>query len=154
MIDQEGYRANIAIVLTNGQGQVAWFKRKGQESWQFPQGGLRQNEAIDDGMYRELAEETGLLPEHVSILGRTNDWLYYDLPEKLIKKDGICIGQKQIWYLLKLTADSKIIDLQVSDEPEFESWCWINKQQAIDEVIYFKQDVYRAALEQLDVFWP
>lgn len=154
MIDQNGYRANIAIVLTNNTGQVAWFKRCGQSSWQFPQGGLRENESYEQGMYRELSEETGLAAADVKILGRTDDWLYYDLPEQLIKKDGICIGQKQIWFLLKLTAEQSSIDLNMTNEPEFESWCWVDKAQAQNDIIYFKKDVYSQALAELSVYWP
>lgn len=154
MIDQEGYRANIAIVLTNADGQVAWFKRKGQNSWQFPQGGLHENEALVTGMYRELQEETGLTQADVSILGQTKDWLYYELPEKLIKKDGLCIGQKQIWFLLKLEAEPAKINLQSSNEPEFESWCWCDKQHALNDIVFFKKSVYEQALDQLTTYWP
>lgn len=154
MIDKQGYRANIAIVLVNTAGQVAWFKRCGHQSWQFPQGGLRENETAEQGMYRELAEETGLLPGHVSILGRTKGWRYYDLPEKLIKKDGICIGQKQIWFLLKLRADDSIVDVNATQDPEFESWAWVDRKRALEDVIYFKKEIYQKALQELQSYWP
>ncbi len=154
MIDQNGYRANVAIVIANASGQAMWFKRCGQGAWQFPQGGLREGETAEDGMYRELAEETGMLPKHVSILGQTKEWFYYDLPEQLVKKDGHCIGQKQIWFLLQLQADTSVINLNMTDEPEFESWGWIDAEQAAEDIIYFKQDVYRKALDELKPFWP
>lgn len=154
MIDQEGYRANIAIVLTNTEGHVAWFKRTGQAAWQFPQGGLHANETPEMGMFRELHEETGLTIADVEILGQTKEWLYYELPEKLIKKDGACIGQKQIWFLLQLKTTAGNINLQTSDRPEFESWCWCEKQRALEEVVFFKKTVYEKALAQLDAYWP
>lgn len=40
MIDTDGFRANVGIILANTQGQVLWTKRVGHNSWQFPQGGL------------------------------------------------------------------------------------------------------------------
>ncbi len=40
MIDADGFRANVGIILTNTQGQVLWAKRVGHNSWQFPQGGI------------------------------------------------------------------------------------------------------------------
>ena len=60
MIDTDGYRANVGIVLCNAAGQVMWARRIGQDAWQFPQGGIGANENPRDAMYRELWEETGL----------------------------------------------------------------------------------------------
>nr|VXZ92580.1 RNA pyrophosphohydrolase [Klebsiella pneumoniae] len=40
MIDDDGYRPNVGIVICNRQGQVMWARRYGQHSWQFPQGAL------------------------------------------------------------------------------------------------------------------
>ncbi len=154
MIDENGYRFNVAIILVNDKGQVAWFKRKGQSSSQFPQGGVNEDESLEQGMFRELAEETGLEERHVELLGRTSDWLYYDLPSQHIKEDGICIGQKQMWFLLKLKADDSHINLSSTSDPEFESWQWVEKQQAVNEIIYFKQDVYKRALASLESLWP
>ena len=44
MIDADGYRPNVGIILTNTAGQVLWARRIGQDAWQFPQGGIRQHE--------------------------------------------------------------------------------------------------------------
>ena len=102
MIDEEGYRANVAIVILNDQGNVFWAKRQGQDAWQFPQGGIDHGESPLEAMYRELYEEVGLFPEDVELVAQTSDWLKYDIPEYLIRQHAIprCIGQKQIWFLL------------------------------------------------------
>jgi len=65
VIDSEGYRPNVGIILCNSEGRLFWGKRIGQRSWQFPQGGIQRDESPEQAMFRELAEEVGLRPEHV-----------------------------------------------------------------------------------------
>jgi len=154
VIDSEGFRANVGIVLSNDAGQVFWAKRTGQEGWQFPQGGIKADESAEDAMYRELREEVGLLPEHIEIIGCTSDWLKYWLPEKFIRQNSLplCIGQKQIWYLLKLVADETNIDLAYSKKPEFDHWEWIEYWSPASKVIEFKRNVYEQALNEFAPF--
>ena len=151
MIDSEGYRANVAIVLRNTRGQLFWAKRRGMDAWQFPQGGIRKNESVKKAMYRELQEETGLLPEHVRIISCTNDWLRYQLPKKFIRKNStpLCIGQKQIWYLLELLADESAVRLDASKKAEFDDWRWDGCWEPAEQVVDFKRGVYKAALKEL-----
>jgi len=154
MIDSEGFRANVGIILTNDQGQVFWARRIGMDAWQFPQGGIKKNESPKTAMYRELREEIGLEPEHVELINSTDDWLRYWLPKRYIRqnKGPLCIGQKQIWYLLKLTADETYLDLSYTSEPEFDSWKWVDFWRPVEEVISFKRQVYQQALKQLQPF--
>ena len=154
MIDSEGFRANVGIILTNDQGQVFWARRVGMDAWQFPQGGIKKNESPKTAMYRELKEEIGLEPEHVELINSTDDWLRYWLPKRYIRqnKGPLCIGQKQIWYLLKLTADETYLDLSYTSEPEFDSWKWVDFWRPVEEVISFKRQVYQQALKQLQPF--
>lgn len=152
MIDSNGFRANVGIVLSNSHGQVFWGKRSGMDAWQFPQGGIKEKETPKSAMYRELKEETGLEPEHVEFIGATDDWLRYWLPKKFIRHhvQPTCIGQKQIWYLLKLVVDESHVNLDVSHKPEFDFWKWIDVWDSMNEVIFFKRDVYKQALKQLE----
>ena len=154
MIDSEGFRANVGIILTNDQGQVFWARRIGMDAWQFPQGGIKKNESPKMAMYRELKEEIGLEPEHVELINSTDDWLRYWLPKRYIRqnKGPLCIGQKQIWYLLKLTADETYLDLSYTSDPEFDSWKWVDFWRPVEEVISFKRQVYQQALKQLQPF--
>jgi putative (di)nucleoside polyphosphate hydrolase len=151
MIDRDGYRPNVAIVLCNAKNQVFWGKRIREHSWQFPQGGIKQGEAPEDAMFRELEEETGLKREHVKILGRTKNWLHYNVPSHWVKREwrGTYKGQKQIWYLLRLTGRDHDIQLRASEHPEFDAWRWHDYWVPLDSVIEFKRDVYRKALHQL-----
>ena len=154
MIDSEGFRANVGIILTNDQGQVFWARRIGMDAWQFPQGGIKKNESPKTAMYRELKEEIGLEPEHVELINSTDDWLRYWLPKRYVRQNRgpLCIGQKQIWYLLKLTADETYLDLSYTSEPEFDSWKWVDFWRPVEEVISFKRQVYQQALKQLQPF--
>ena len=154
MIDSEGFRANVGIILTNDQGQVFWARRIGMDAWQFPQGGIKKNESPKMAMYRELKEEIGLEPEHVELINSTDDWLRYWLPKRYIRQNRgpLCIGQKQIWYLLKLTVDETYLDLSYTSEPEFDSWKWVDFWRPVEEVIPFKRQVYQQALKQLQPF--
>ena len=154
MIDSEGFRANVGIILTNNDGQVFWARRMGMDAWQFPQGGIKKNESPKTAMYRELKEEIGLKREHVEILNSTKDWLRYSLPKQYIRKtrEPLCIGQKQKWYLLKLIVDDKYLDLSCTSDPEFDLWKWVDFWQPIDEIISFKREVYKQALKQLEPF--
>ncbi|MFM7462124.1 MAG: RNA pyrophosphohydrolase [Burkholderiales bacterium] len=151
MIDKDGYRPNVAIILCNAKNEVFWGKRIREHSWQFPQGGINHGEAPEDAMYRELEEETGLRREHVRILGRTKSWLHYNVPSHWVKREwrGTYKGQKQIWYLLRLTGRDNDIRLRASEHPEFDAWRWHDYWVPLDSVIEFKRDVYRKALHQL-----
>ena len=151
MIDSQGYRSNVAIVLSNSQGQLFWAKRIGMDAWQFPQGGIRKDESAEDAMYRELQEETGLLPEHVKLIGCTQEWLRYRLPKRFIRKQSspVCIGQKQIWYLLELLAEDSEVRLDACRKPEFDHWRWVDFWHPVNEVVEFKRKVYETALQEL-----
>ena len=150
MIDCDGYRPNVGIILSNRDGQLFWAKRVGQDAWQFPQGGIRRSEQPLDAMYRELHEETGLLPEHVEVLGRSNRWLRYRLPDHLIRRrsEPVCIGQKQLWFVLRMLAGEDCLRLDAMPHPEFDGWRWVDYWQPVKEVVFFKRRVYREALNE------
>jgi putative (di)nucleoside polyphosphate hydrolase len=155
VIDEQGYRHNVGIVLVNKIGQVFWAKRVGQEAWQFPQGGMHQREKVEETLFRELAEEVGLQPQDVRILGRTVDWLKYKIPSHMIRNTHpICIGQKQVWFLLLLKTDDNQIRLNQSVKPEFDNWRWVSYWYPLREVVKFKREVYRKALKELSIHVP
>ena len=128
MIDFDGYRPNVGIVICNRKGQVLWAKRYGQNSWQFPQGGINDNESAEQAMYRELYEEVGLQPKDVKVLYASKHWLRYKLPKRLLRYDSkpVCIGQKQRWFLLQLVGDEKNINMNTTKSPEFDGWRWVS----------------------------
>lgn len=151
MIDSQGFRPNVGIILTNGSGRVFWAKRRGQDAWQFPQGGISEKETPEEAMFRELFEETGLQPEHVEIMGQTQRWLRYRLPKRMIRRHSqpLCIGQKQRWFLLRLVGDEHCFKLDVTEKPEFDGWRWVDYWHPVSEVVFFKRKVYQRALDEL-----
>ncbi|MGO4330728.1 RNA pyrophosphohydrolase [Cupriavidus sp. 2TAF22] len=154
MLDREGFRPNVGIILINARNEVFWGKRIGEHSWQFPQGGIKYGETPEQAMYRELHEEVGLLPEHVRIVGRTRDWLRYEVPDKFIRREirGHYRGQKQIWFLLRMAGRDCDIRLRATDHPEFDAWRWSHYWVPLDAVIEFKREVYQLALNELSRF--
>ena len=152
MIDSEGFRQNVGIVLTNPEGEVFWARRVGKDIWQFPQGGIKANETPEEALYRELAEETGLQPEHVRIIGKTSRWLSYRLPANMVRRDQhpLCIGQKQLWFMLELVGEESDIRLDHSHNPEFDLWKWVHFWYPLEQVISFKRPVYQRALQEFE----
>ena len=152
-IDAEGYRANVGIVLMRDNGEVFLGQRTGARGWQFPQGGIRQGEPIEQALYRELREEIGLERQHVSLAGSTRDWIRYNLPKRYVRRGRgpLCIGQKQRWYLLRLAVPEGSFEFSFTHtgEPEFDGWRWANYWEPVREVIYFKRPVYVQMLTEL-----
>jgi putative (di)nucleoside polyphosphate hydrolase len=151
VIDPDGYRPNVGIILMRSDGSVFWARRVSRDGWQFPQGGMNTDETPIEAMYRELYEETGLESEHVEVLGATPGWLRYRLPRRSIRTNSkpVCIGQKQVWFLLKLNADESQVRLDLTDTPEFDSWRWVDFWYPGDNVVHFKREVYVQALQLL-----
>ncbi len=151
VIDSEGFRSNVGIILCNGDGRLFWGRRIGQKSWQFPQGGIRRHESPEQAMFRELDEEVGLKPEHVEVIGCTRGWLRYRLPKRLVRRNSkpTCIGQKQVWFLLRMRGAESDVKLDNSERPEFDHWCWVDYWYPLEAVVPFKRYVYLRALQQL-----
>ena len=156
MLDREGFRPNVGIVLLNHRNEVFWGKRLRTHSWQFPQGGIKYGETPEQAMYRELHEEVGLFPDHVRIIARTRDWLRYEVPDRFIRREsrGHYRGQKQIWFLLQLTGRDSDMNLRATSHPEFDAWRWHEYWIPLEVVIDFKRDVYQTALTELSRFLP
>lgn len=151
MIDADGFRPNVGIILANGDGQVLWARRCGHDAWQFPQGGISENESPEEAMYRELWEEIGLYPPDVRILASTRGWLRYRLPRRYVRQDNtpVCIGQKQKWFLLQMLAADDRVSLTCTHPPEFDGWRWVSYWYPLNQVVAFKREVYRKALTEL-----
>ena len=151
MIDRDGFRPNVGIILSNDERRLFWGRRIGQNAWQFPQGGINTDETPAQAMYRELEEEVGLEPHQVTILGATQGWLRYHLPKRFIRRHcgPTCIGQKQVWFLLRVDCREEAFCLDKTDKPEFDAWRWVRYWQPLHEVVYFKRRVYELALEEL-----
>lgn len=150
MIDEEGFRHGVGIILVNSRRQLFLAKRIGKDAWQFPQGGMMDNETPEESMYRELKEEIGLKPDDVKVIASTKRWLRYRLPKRLIRYHSkpLCIGQKQKWFLLRLMNNDATFDLTATGSPEFDSWAWVSYWYPLSQVVAFKRRVYNMAMKE------
>ncbi len=151
-VDEAGYRLNIGMVLASEDAKLLWARCIGRDAWQFPQGGLAEGESPSQALFRELFEEVGLTADDVEILAETQSWLHYELPPQFIRQRASerIIGQKQKWFLLKLKAEPSRINLSTTVTPEFDDWRWVDYWHPLEEVIYFKRDVYQAVLTEFE----
>ena len=151
LIDAQGFRANVGIVLIRDAGDVFLGGRSDGRGWQFPQGGVRSDESAEQALYRELREEVGLEPDDVQVLAATRQWLRYRLPRRYVRRRSrpMCIGQKQRWFLLRMLGGEDRLRFDLTGQPEFDSWRWVDYWSPVREVIYFKRNVYARALDEL-----
>lgn len=157
MVDADGFRPNVGIVLSNNLGQVLWARRiGGHDAWQFPQGGINENESVEEALFRELFEEVGLGAHNVEVLAQTHGWLRYRLPRRLRRNNSSrgFQGQKQKWFLLRMLGDDTLVQVDSSDKPEFDTWRWVSYWYPLGQVVSFKRDVYRCALKELAPHLP
>ena len=150
-IDSQGFRANVGIVLMRDGGEVFLGGRRDGRGWQFPQGGVLRNEMPEEALFRELREEVGLERSDVELVASTGHWLRYRLPRQYLRRrsNPVCIGQKQRWFLLRMLGDDSRLRFDVTTEPEFDDWRWVDYWSPVREVIYFKRAVYARALQEL-----
>jgi putative (di)nucleoside polyphosphate hydrolase len=148
---KEGYRPNVAMVVLNSKNKVLICRRTNTKTWQFPQGGVDNNENLEKAMYRELLEEVGLRKDDVQYIGESDDTIIYDIP-KTIRSNilgGKFKGQEQKWFLLRIKNDDHEIRLDYEAFPEFDTFEWVSFWQPIDRIVDFKREAYRKALSEL-----
>lgn len=158
MIDEDGFRLNVGIVICNAAGELFWGKRFGRMGgWQFPQGGVNDGETEREAMFRELKEEVGLEQEHVEVLAVSESWYKYYLPKRFRRYHvlPLCVGQKQRWFLLRLVSDESMVRLDLGPKPEFVSWRWVEYSYPAQKIILFKRQVYKDVLKEFEpVLFP
>ncbi len=153
MLDRDGYRPNVAIVVVNGRNQVFWGKRVREHSWQFPQGGINPGETPEQAMYRELHEEVGL-----SAPPRPDSWPHARVAAlrgaaalgESASGAAATAGRNRSGTCSGWSAATATCALRASDHPEFDAWRWHDYWVPLDTVIEFKREVYRRALTELE----
>ncbi len=122
------YRKNILLVILRPDGKVLLVSRvDNTEMWQFPQGGVKKGEELENAAMREAAEEIGA--SRFRILGRSEITHRYLWPEHVIREyyQERFKGQSQtIWFLL---FEGTELDIMVNKK-ELSGHRWVE----IDEV--------------------
>ena len=153
MINENGFRLNVGIVLVDANDKVFWGRRAAKSNgWQFPQGGIEQDEEPIDAMYRELHEEVGLHREDVHIIAESQQWLDYRLPKRYLRhySQPLVVGQTQRWFLLRLQSDQDKIQLDATGAPEFLDYVWVDFWYPLRNIISFKRRVYQSMLTEFE----
>ena len=150
-MNDSGYRLNVGLIVANKQGKVLLCKRKGVNSWQFPQGGIDYAENSLKAAKRELLEEVGIRSKSIKLIESLDDWLKYDIPIKKLRKKVInrnFKGQKQKWFLFKLKEG---VEITFENDPdnEFDDFKWVSYWYPLNVIVSFKEKVYREALNKL-----
>lgn len=143
------YRPNVAALMTNEEGNLLICERASiPGAWQFPQGGVDKGETMEEGLFREVAEEIGLLPHHYEVLEKRDGYRYLyppDVRARKIKKHG-SHGQEQTYFLCRLKPGAPPINVHQSP-PEFSGYRWIHPEEFdLDWVPGFKRDIYKAVM--------
>jgi putative (di)nucleoside polyphosphate hydrolase len=138
------FRAGVVTVVRRADGRVLAFERNDQPGqWQLPQGGLQPGEDAEAAAWRELAEETGLGPAEVELVGEHPAWVAYEWPPDVVA-GGNRLGQVQRWFFFRLRDDSTE---PAPDGREFRDWRWADSTWLIGQVVPFRRPAYETVLK-------
>ena len=141
------YRPNVAAVILSPKYpekvEVLVAKRNDIDAWQFPQGGIDEEESPKEALFRELKEEIGT--DKIEIIAQMPEWLSYDFPKIIAKKMYPYDGQKQKYFLVRLKKEAKI-NLK-TEIPEFDDYKFVKLGDIFKYVKSFKRPVYKKVIE-------
>jgi putative (di)nucleoside polyphosphate hydrolase len=146
------YRPCAGIMLANRSGKIFVGQRidnPDSDAWQMPQGGIDEGEDAEQAALRELTEETGIAPDKVTIVARSSEELFYDLPPELYGKiwGGRYGGQRQSWFLMRFEGEDSDVDIATS-HAEFRAWRWADPDELPQLIVPFKRKLYRDIIDE------
>ena len=142
------YRKNVGVVVFNAKGLVLLGNRiSHRSSWQFPQGGMDDNEDPLVAAKRELYEEVGI--DNAEFVYEVPEWLSYDFPANLdLPHMKGFKGQTQKWFLAYWDYPASNCKLDVH-EREFETVQFFPLNNAANTIVEFKKEIYKKLIEVL-----
>ena len=132
------FRRNVALILTRPGGEILVCERSDfRGSWQFPQGGAKDEESDLEALQRDVREEIALPPESYRVILQHG-------PDRYVFRSGFrkegCMGQEQTYFLAECLGSPEI----AVDNKEFRRSRWIKPETfQIQWVPPVKRDVYR-----------
>jgi len=141
------YRIGVVGVFIDSDGRLLVCERSNRPgAWQFPQGGIDPGESPEQAMLREAEEELGC--NQFEILQQSTELTQYNFPKDAdFKIARQYRGQKHHWFRLRFLENS-CPNLEKSDG-EFCAYKWVDIEESLDKVVYWKKDAYRMGLELL-----
>ncbi|MDR0753375.1 MAG: RNA pyrophosphohydrolase [Holosporaceae bacterium] len=146
------YRKCVAVILKKGSKVFVGRRIDIKNAWQFPQGGVEENEALLEAAKRELFEETNI--SSIVPLGSSSSYCY-DFPPHvrriITNKRGELKyrGQEITFFAFKFLGKESEINLRKSPQ-EFVEYKWIHPQELLRLIVQFKRGVYEQALKELE----
>lgn len=146
-MDQRPFRPNVAAIILSSE----YPKKKriflGERSdlttiWQFPQGGIDKGETAREALFRELKEEIGT--DKVEVIAEYPDWIAYEYPEDIARRNPPYYGQTQRYFLVRLDKGARI-DLDTK-HPEFSDYKFLKLKHLFKEMRHFKKPIYEKVI--------
>ena len=123
------------MLVRNKAGKLFLGERAGESGvWQFPQGGVEENQTAEESVLRELNEELGIKPHLLKIVMKFNSIHEYDFKKPKSYSGVKWRGQSQTFWLVDFLGEDKDINLDFH-EKEFESFKWCTP----DEIVKFAE---------------
>ena len=146
MSDQNQYRKAVAIIVEWNTRILVGLKRYHNlpdvpDSWQFPQGGIENEEKPLDAAKRELKEETGINPDSLKWTDKETDWIRVSIPNT--KQQST---HKSTIKFFHATAEIKPKITMCAEE--FDGYQWMNINELLNmlgSMHFFKHYSYEMA---------
>ena len=144
------FRAGVVIVIRHPETHevLAFERADAPDTWQLPQGGLKDGETPIEGAWREMLEETDLGDVEVELISEHPEWLVYEWPVEM-QRDKSGTHQRISQAQRRSTFHARSGDiLPTPDGSEFVAWKWVSTEWLIDHVPAWRRAPYQIVLGQ------
>jgi ADP-ribose pyrophosphatase YjhB (NUDIX family) len=108
MTEDHRYSVSVAGVIVDDEGRALIIQRRDNGHWEPPGGILEHGETIEDGLRREVFEETGLKVEPLELSG-----VYQNMERKIVALVFRC----------------RLVDGELTPNAEAKSFRWAERDQ-------------------------